>query len=174
MSEIPNDQQLLLDAESDALALIREYQGVEGRAPQALNSSEKSESLLLANNYDLLFERYSGKAIVFSPRIQGAGFVDACTGDLSVGESLFEVKTVTRNIAGKDIRQLLVYLALQAATGSRRWTGAGFFNPRRASVYEFSVDEALPLMSGGRLATEVFEEMVQYFCSRDIELDLAF
>jgi hypothetical protein len=94
--------------------------------------------------------------------------------DLSIGKTLFEVKTVERNIASKDLRQLLVYLALQSATGEKRWSQGGFFNPRRGLVYEFSIDKIIPLISGGRLASEVFQDMVQFFGTRDIQIDSAF
>jgi len=174
MSEICNDEKLVRDAESAALALIQTYERPTGSLPQGVNASERSESLLLVANYELFLLRRNDEEIEFRPRIPGAGFVDACAGDVSIGRSLFEVKTVSRNIAGKDIRQLLVYLALQAATGDRRWPDAGFFNPRRARVYEFSVDKIIPLISGGRLATEVFQEMVDYFCARDTHLDSSF
>ena len=46
----------------------------------------------------------------FTPKIRGAGFLSECEADISIGPSLFEVKTAESKIAGKDIRQLLVYL----------------------------------------------------------------
>ena len=167
------DKEVLSHAGAKALASIREYES-EGKAPETLNSGELAEALLLVNNYASFLSGRAEEVIEFSPHIPGAGFVDACSGDLSVSSTLFEVKTVNRNIAGKDIRQLLVYLALQAATGTRRWPDAGFLNPRRALFYEFSVDKVIPLMSGGRWTMEVFELMVEYFGRRDIQLDSAF
>jgi len=93
---------------------------------------------------------------------------------MSIGESLFEVKTVDRNLAGKDIRQLLVYLALQAATGDRKWRSGGLFNPRRARYYQFYVDELVPKMSGGNSAAEVLREIVEFLSTRDIQVDATF
>ena len=174
LSDIGQNKELLSEAGANALALIREYESHEGKAPETLNSGELAESLLLVNNYERFLLGRAEEVIEFSPHIPGAGFVDACNGDLSVSNALFEVKTVNRNIAGKDLRQLLVYLALQAATGTRRWSEAGLFNPRRALVYEFSIDKVIPIMSGGRWSTEVFELMVEYFGRRDIQLDSAF
>lgn len=174
LSDVANDEQLIADAESYALTLIQEYESPKDDPPRGLNASERIESLLLVQNYELFLSSRTPQVIEFGPSIPGAGFVDTCIGDVSVGDTLFEVKTVSRSIAGKDIRQLLVYLALQTATGQKRWSRAGFFNPRRASVYEFSVDKMIPHMSGGRLASEVFEHMVEHFCARDIQLDSAF
>lgn len=46
----------------------------------------------------------------FTPKIYGAGLLSECEADISIGPLLFEVKTAERKIAGKDIRQLIVYL----------------------------------------------------------------
>ena len=108
---------------------------------------------------------------MFLPRIPGCGFVNECAADLVIGDCLFEVKTVERNIAGKDIRQLLVYLALQSATDKKVWRDAGFFNPRRRVSYRSSVDKMIPLISGGRVASEVFRDMVELFCTRNMQYD---
>jgi hypothetical protein len=132
------------------------------------------EAFALAQNYNRFFNvRAQGQSIEFGPEIPGAGFLSLCKGDMSIGNALFEVKTVDRNLSGKDIRQLIVYLALQAATGERRWLRAGFFNPRRAVYYEFGVDEIVERMSG-RSAVEVFQELVGFVCTSDVQVDVAF
>ena len=81
---------------------------------------------------------------------------------------------MTRNIAGKDIRQLFIYLALQAVTGSKRWNRAGFFNPRKAAVYKFNVEEFVFHVSGGRPPLEVFRELVDFVSSRDVHIEKSF
>ncbi len=173
LSNVSNDKQLLSDSERVALRLIQKYEN-RIEAPSPVSSVELSESLLLVENYSIFLADRSKLPIEFSPNIPGAGFVDQCRGDLSISTTLFEIKTMNRKIASKDIRQLLVYLALQAATGTRRWSEAGFFNPRRGLVYQFSVDRMIPLMSGGLLTSEVFDAMVEYFGTRDLQLDSAF
>jgi hypothetical protein len=172
--DVEGNVELLSTAETVALGLIKHYEKQTAEPRAALSAAERSEGLLLVRNYDDFLSRSPAQAIEFRPPLQGSGFVDACSADLSIGNTLFEVKTVERNIAGKDIRQILVYLALQAATGSRRWARGGFFNPRRGLVYEFSVDKLISLMSGGRLAVEVFQDMLRFFGTRDIQLDSAF
>ena len=69
------------------------------------------EAIQLLTNYELFLSAQDASAIDFSPGIAGAGFVERVTADLAIGSAVYEVKTVVRNIAGKDIRQLLVYLA---------------------------------------------------------------
>ena len=174
LTDVGHDQRLLSDAEKVALTLIRKYESRQAAIPRGLSLVERAESLLLVKNYSIFLSDHSKSAIEFGPHIPGAGFVNSCRGDLSVSTALFEIKTMNRNIAGKDIRQLLVYLALQAASGTRRWSQAGFFNPRRALVYPFSIDRVIPLLAGGRLTSEVFDQMVEYFGTRDLQFDSAF
>lgn len=171
---IADNNGLLSDAELAAVSLIAQYEEGRRDSPASVNESERREGLLLVRNYEFLLSKYAAQDIEFGTRIPGSGFVNACTADLSLGDALFEVKTVERNLASKDLRQLLVYLALQSATGEKRWTRAGFFNPRRGLVYEFSLESTIPLMSGGRLTSEVFQEMLRFFGTRDIQLDWAF
>ena len=177
LSDVCGCPTLLSEAEQIALMLIQEYEGANLHFRSALTETERAEAALLVRNYDD-FLSYLTKCrdllIEFTPQIRGSGFLSSCVADLSISETLFEVKTVDRNIAGKDIRQLLVYLALQSATGTRRWSHAGFFNPRRATFYKFSIDRVIPLLSGGRLASEVFMEMIEYFGTRDLQLDSTF
>ena len=113
-------------------------------------------------------------AAKFGPTIQGSGFLSKCRADISAGRALYEVKTVDRNLAGKDIRQLIVYLALQNATGNSRWDKAGFFNPRKSIYHEFSVAEIIQQMAGGRSAPDVFQELIDFIARRDVEFDSKF
>ena len=177
LSEAFSCENLLSEAEQIALMLIREYESADLSSRSELTETERAEAVLLVRNYDDFLSNQLGVCnllIEFNPLIRGSGFLSSCVADLSISETLFEVKTVDRNIAGKDIRQLLVYLALQSGTGTRRWSHAGFFNPRRAIFYKFSIDGVIPLLSGGRLASEVFMEMIEYFGTRDLQLDSRF
>jgi hypothetical protein len=112
--------------------------------------------------------------VTFAPLVAGAGIVDSCEADVSAGECLWEVKAVRRNIAGKDIRQLLVYLALNSASGQSNWTHAGIFNPRMCRYYKFKVEHFVGLLSGGKSACDVFHEMIAYFSTREIQIDTKF
>ncbi len=168
------DRKLRKLAEGHAQEVVAKYEGRKEYRPVNMQEPELREGFSLALNYQRFFEtRWMGQPIEFCPKIPGAGFLSSCEADISIGPSLFEVKTVDRNIAGKDIRQLVVYLALQAATGKRRWLRGGFFNPRRAVYHEFGVDDVVQRMAG-RPAIEVFQDFVDFVCTRDIQIDMAF
>ena len=86
---------------------------------------------------------------------------------------MYEIKTVSQNFQSRDIRQLLIYLALQAATGDRRWLYGGLFNPREGVFCRFSVDWLVERLSGGRPPLDV---LVGFFLalSRDAEIETRF
>jgi hypothetical protein len=168
-------EDLLASAKKLATALLDHYEGETKGEAFELSNAEINEAIELASVYEDLYLRFNGECkIEFSPSIPGAGFIPLCSGDLLIGDTLFEIKTVSRNLSGKDFRQLIVYLALQASTGQRRWTSAGFFNPRMGVIAEFEVDPVLFRLSGGKTPSEVFGELVAFASSREALFDTAF
>lgn len=175
IDDVFNNRSLKERAERSALEIVTKYEGGRTYLPDKLGPAELDEGMALARNYEQFFEeRCKGERTEFGPKIPGAGFLAECKADISVGTTLFEVKTVNRNLAGKDIRQLVVYLALQGVTGRRRWETAGFFNPRRAIYNEFEVDKLIQRMSGGKSSAEVFQDLVDFVCTREIQFDTIF
>jgi hypothetical protein len=175
VAEIINNDKYFDKAQRDAYEVVKRYEGGTVNLNLPLISEEIEEGLALALNYERFFEiNCKNKEIEFGPIISGAGFISECKADISVGNTLFEVKTVDRNVAGKDIRQLVLYLALQGITGNRKWTHAGFFNPRRAVYHEFRVDDVIRQMSGGKASLEIFQELIDFVSSRDIQIDAVF
>jgi len=175
ISETFDEKHLTTLAEQSALKVVKEYEGGRIYLPASLKQAELEEGFALARNYERFFDkRCSNEKIEFNPMIAGSGFVAQCKADISVGTTLFEVKTVDRNLAGKDIRQLIIYLAFQGATGRRRWKSAGFFNPRKAVYHEFEVEDLIGRMSGGRSSMEIFWGLIDFVSNRDIQLDTAF
>ncbi len=161
-----------MNAYRAAISFLSKYASDNDRI--SLNPDEVSEALSLATQYDYFYSHIKPTMIEFSPRIAGAGYLGACNADLSLDDTLYEIKTVSRNIAGKDIKQLILYLALQYSTGTRRWPHAGFFNPRKALHYKFSVDHLIYRTSGGRSTTEVFADIVDFLSARGVEIDAIF
>lgn len=175
IQEIINDSRYFEEAQHYAFEVVKRYEGGSLNITLPLITEEIDEGLALAFNYERFFEiRCKKQKVEYEPIISGAGFISECKADISVGNTLFEVKTVDRNIAGKDIRQLVVYLALQGITGDRRWNFAGFFNPRRAVYHEFSVDDVITQMSGGKASLEVFQDFIDFISMRDIQIDSSF
>jgi len=171
-SSIKTESEVFNQAYRNSVSFIKKYEGND-KEP-ILNADEISESLSLALQYDHFFNHLKAEKINFSPIISGAGYLGACTADLSIDNTLYEIKTISRNIAGKDIKQLILYLALQYSTGIRKWSHAGFFNPRKAIHYKFSVDHLIYRTSGGRSTSEVFADIIDFLSNRGIEIDSIF
>ncbi|WP_155987700.1 hypothetical protein [Thioalkalivibrio sp. ALE28] len=141
-----------------------------------LNPVELDEGFRLAEQYHYFFDHLGPRhpTLEFRPKIKGAGFLGNCFADLSAGDTLYEVKTISRNISGRDIRQLLIYLGLRYASNEPQWEFAGFFNPRRALHYRFSVEHLIFRTSGGKSKAEVFDRLLRFLDARGIELDTPF
>lgn len=175
ISDASEDPDLVATSADRAVQLVEQYEGVNESEAVRLTEPERQEALQIANNYTALY-LHCGTELPrkFSPAIPGAGFLATCEADLVIGDTLFEIKTVNRNLSGKDLRQLIVYLALQAATEDRRWVNAGFFNPRRGIIAIFSVDNLLFKLSGGNSPSQVFNDLIGFVSSRDIHFDSVF
>lgn len=172
--QIATDRKAVEDIYAKAVHFLKRYESSDGEI--LLNTIEIEEAFKLAEQYQRFFDylQLHHTQIEFRPQIKGAGFLGSCTADLSAGDTLYEVKTVSRNLSGKDIRQLLVYLGLRSATNESQWEYAGFFNPRRALHYRFSVEHLIYRTSGGRSRAEVFDRLLRFLDSRGIELDTPF
>lgn len=170
-SKVTQTQNLIAEAICSTKQLFLQY---EGTAPSEFRPrpNELQQALRYTNVYVQFLSMFGKRSkIEFAPRISGSGFMNECRADLAINDALFEIKTVNRNIAGKDIRQLIIYLALQASTGKRRWKQAGFFNPRRAVFSCFSVDTLVNQVSGGRVSGEVFTEIIDFLSGRDAHIE---
>lgn len=167
-----NDKGVVQEAASTAQKLISRYTGDDEFTVNALTNDEIAEACELAMNYSRLFAGLAGDGQAeFSPVIRGAGYVSECVADLSIGTTLFEVKTVARNVQSKDLRQLILYFALHSASGVTRWTRSGLFNPRRVTLHLFDIEYVIYHASGGRAAIEVYRDLIDYVSSRDVLFD---
>ena len=172
VERVYSDTELLQVAWRSSQALIDRYEGRKPTIEFNLTDDEKFEARALAYNFVEFFAYLKGH-IEFFPKIAGAGVIGECEADLSIGKTLFEIKTVNRNFQSKDLRQLLIYLALSSIAGKQRWTDAGLVNPRRAVWCSFPVEPFVKLISGGRSLKEVSEELLAEV-SRDVQLDSIF
>ncbi len=163
-------------AQAEAYDLINQYEGRDVLSSSELNAAELDEGLQLALRYESFADKYGGaKSCAFQVPIRGCGFLQACSADLVIGGSyLVEIKTVKRTLAGKDIRQLVIYLALSSASDPSRWHWAGFFNPRLSTFHRFLVKDLVAFMSGGMSLVDVYTELISFTCSSDMQVDTGF
>ena len=77
-----------------------------------------------------------------------------------VGRTLYELKAGARPFHLEDLRQLIVYAALEKAGGKGAITKFGLLNPRMGLAITFDPDEVL-LMTAGRPAADVYTDLVR-------------
>ena len=160
---------MLRRAWRQALELVGRYEGEMLNVDNvALLPSDRDDGLRLARTVSAFLDAMNDH-VDFAPKIPGAGTLSSCEADLAVGETLVEVKTVSRNFRSSDLRQLLVYLALDWARVQPSWNKGCLFNPRRAVWADFPVDWLVRRLSG-RTASETFSDLVDALAG-DVELE---
>lgn len=170
-----DEKGLIARAETEAFELIRRYEGGAPAEVVPLSECERSEGLRLADRYSALYLAFpEGSTIKFCPVFPGAGFLNSSEGDIAISDCLIEVKTTTRNPAGKDLRQLIIYLALDANAGKKRWSHMGIFNPRRGTMHLVEIDSLVLRLSGGKPRSDVFAELIAFVQSNEPVIDRAF
>ncbi len=139
-----------------------------------LSRAEIVEAEAIAAVYEGFFDSIAGQgAVCFRPRIKGAGILDQTEADFCTTSTLFEVKTVNRNLHSADLRQVLCYLV--AGLGSREyaWTDYCVFNPRLAVRYSGKVEELLAYLSG-RTSHECIADVLDSLMEREQPLEAKF
>lgn len=164
-----DDKVMLLWQEAEGV--LEKYEGVIDRSGFAFSKVALDEAMDIAKNIEAFSMALPGK-VHFFPDISGAGAVARCQADLSIGDQLVEVKSVSRRFAAKDLKQVLVYLALDARAGSRRWKQACIVNPRLATWCRFDVEQLVRFISGEPSAV-AFANLLDGM-NRDVQIDASF
>jgi hypothetical protein len=168
------DASLTETAEKNAVRLIERYEGSQPHKMAPMSEVERLEGFRLCERYSALYSVFPGSPVEFNPRFQGAGFINASEGDISIGNCLVEVKTSTRKCRGRDIRQLIIYLALDANASGNRWSCVGVFNPRRGTFHRAEIDPLILRLSGGKPPSDVFAELVAFAESYEPAIERTF
>lgn len=103
---------------------------------------------LLCDRLSLFYEQNNEKNIQFDPEFNGCGIIDACFGDIVAGETLYEIKAGAREFRAIDLRQLIIYLALNAQSKSFDIKNIALLNPRTGKYWIEDVNEVFLSVSG--------------------------
>lgn len=163
---------LLSDAVSEVQANLHRHEGRQSDIEPT--NIEIDEALDLCARYADLPRLLKGAQMQWCPPLKGFGFINSCEADLAAGPLLVEVKTTTRRVSGRDLRQILVYLALDAAQKTYRWSSFGIFNPRRAAFSCLSVETFIAYVSGGRTVHDVCADILSFAESSDLLIEKRF
>jgi hypothetical protein len=114
-----------------------------------LDQGERNEAIEQTTRLVRYFSSIAkGRIMECNPYFSGCGMIDSCCGDILIGDTLYEIKAGDRNFRSLDIRQLLVYAALNSESGEKNLQNIGLFNPRTGVSVEVSLDELCFEVSG--------------------------
>jgi hypothetical protein len=166
---IPGNNDKLFRMTGQNVWAMDEYEG------NLLSFSEVEQDNIqkLAHNICEFISKAKLSFVQFRPRLRGYGVIPELEADLVVDDTLYEIKTVTRNFKSSDIRQLFIYLALNQVSGERNWKHAGLYNPRRGKFFRFNVNRLVYNLAGGNSPIEAFESLLNGIV-RDIQFDSKF
>lgn len=127
-----------------------------------LSNAERREAKAIARSIQKYFSaRHANEPIMTSPHFPGCGFLDSCYGDAVVGRCLVEIKAGDRNFRSVDLRQVLIYAALNSVSEQYDLSEIVLLNPRRGIYYRASI-EAICAEAGGHSSEEVLNEIVNF------------
>lgn len=168
INNVTVDSELLPQAERLAVTLVGKYEGTRPEIALPLGNEERREAARLAKRYAALYRAFPiDSKLEYCPMFPGAGILDTSEGDLAIGDTLIEVKTTSRRPSSKDLRQVIVYMALDSHAGLHRWSKVALFNPRRGELYSIDVEALISSVSGGRSRSAVFGDLVEFLEAND-------
>lgn len=147
---------------------VRRFHRVVTSGSAELTEAESDEVLKLACRLQSFFQDHeTDNPIAFWPQFAGCGFVDDCEGDILTGKTLYEIKAGERTFRLVDIKQILVYLALNLAAPCYKIERVILLNPRMGVFYEFQIDD-LAFRISGKPSVELLSDIIYFVSSGDL------
>lgn len=95
------------------------------------------------------------------PAFRGCGWLSECEGDVLRAGALYEVKAGARTFRAVDLRQIMVYCALNFASKQFNIDAIGLANPREGVFFVDSLEGMCEAVAG-RSSVEILGEIVEY------------
>lgn len=112
-----------------------------------------------------LSKKFPGNTVVVNPKFVGCGIIDTCYGDILSNNTLYEIKSVTRNFNIIDFRQLITYCALNYVSKKYNINSIGLYNPKRNMIYKIDLELFASAIAGATIS-DIYWDIVN-FISRD-------
>lgn len=133
-----------------------------------LLEEELYESQEIINRlHKFFFNKKSVNLINPAPLFKGCGFIDMCQGDVLFENTLFEIKTVDRSFRATDIKQVLLYAALNSVSKQYTIKKLGLLNPRRRKFVEEDI-EHISIQISGKPAQQLFDSIIFFISGGDL------
>lgn len=146
----------------ETVAYIRRFRQFNRVEVQLPDRNAIADAELLAQRLCIFFDSSRGP-LLLRPQFAGVGALDACEGDVLAGDTLFEIKSADRTLRVIDIRQLLVYCAINFATRKYEIRNVGIVNPRSGLFFVQPLTEMVREVSGGSVP-DILSTIVEFAC----------
>jgi hypothetical protein len=152
---------------SMAEARIAELEGMSRSDVVPMSTEERAEAVELGLRLNESLRKLSASLPRFDPRFPGCGFVDEAIGDILLDHTLVEAKAVQRPFRSADIRQVLVYAALNHSSQLHRIEAVALVNPRMGTQVVETLDW-WAMAVAGIPSTDLLEDICHFMSSGDI------
>ncbi|MDO6437488.1 hypothetical protein Q4534_08730 [Cyclobacterium sp. 1_MG-2023] len=132
---------------------------------------DQINSKIINEQTDRLVKTYFGKTLVFDPKFRGCGIIANCQGDIYYENTLCEIKAGERNLQASDIKQLLVYCALNWLTEEKLAIDSiEIFNPRQGIFWNTKLIDLMDNISTLPME-DLFEELGHFVYTSSEEIE---
>lgn len=149
------------EAADQAVIQVAAIVKTSASAISPLTERERVEAKSLSNRLKHFIQWVEGKNVVVDPAFPGCGFIEPSVGDIQVDDMLIEVKAVDRSFRSVDLRQVLMYAALNHAAGLPPIRTLTLMNPRQGTYLSWTPD-VVCYQAAGLPASEVYESIVEF------------
>ena len=73
------------------------------------------------------------------PYFKGCGLIDECFGDVIMGDTLYEIKSVSGNFIMEHFKQVFVYFALNYISKNYSLKNIAIYNPRKDLCFKIPI-----------------------------------
>ncbi|HEY1537724.1 MAG TPA: hypothetical protein VGF76_27075 [Polyangiaceae bacterium] len=120
-----------------------------GRGPlRPPENDDVREATTLALRTEHFFLNATTAQLVVSPTFAGCGWLSECNGDVLAGRVLYEIKSGDRLFRALDVKQILVYCALNYASNRCQIDEICLVNPREGVHFSESLNVLCEGMTG--------------------------
>ena len=130
------------DAEIEARKRLNQLPGVT-LSDDPTSEIETSTAVELANRILIILRvlRRQGGDLIFDPEFPGCGILRKSYGDILIGDTLIEIKSVDRGFRSTDFRQLMTYVLQDTSAGRSRISRICLANPRKGILHFAYLDQ---------------------------------
>jgi len=135
--------------------------GLRSGAPhfnKEMSAAEINEAQSIAERLLHFFSSF--KKVIIRPKFSGCGRLNSCQGDVLADNTLYEIKAGGRRFKSVDLRQLVLYLALNHQSKQYTIQNLGLYNPREGFLFTLPHEEFSLQFSG--LSTEELCHRIAY------------